>query len=273
MIIEPQPTERKCYLYRVSLKEDPSKDYVGISYNYKRRWSEHRSAARNITTSKSRCHAITRALHKYGASNFEFKLLGIYRNRAIAAEMEKICIGQFNWGYYNLTGGGEGTAELSEDTRQKKSDKLKAVMNSPGFQEKRVATVRQFYSENPDAIKNLSEKMTDIRKNPEIEARRAEAYRTTVSTEESKLKHGRAAVKRIQDHPESYARSAQFLRDRNNDPTVREQISDFMKVHQNQPSVKKRISQQSKQQWAEAKSLGFSTLRQLAEYKKTLNNP
>lgn len=131
--------DRTYYLYRIQLRQEPSKDYVGITYDYVRRWRDHKKDAR-----KGKGFLIARAIAKYGEDAFDWKLLAICRNSRIACDLEKICRHQLGMGYYNLTGGGEGAFELDPVTQEAKGKKIRDLWKQPEFREKTIKGMNAF---------------------------------------------------------------------------------------------------------------------------------
>jgi group I intron endonuclease len=116
------------------------KRYVGKSIHIEARWDEHKRL-----NSKS-CEYIHRALQKYGVENFDFSVL-----EEISQETENInqvlndresfwirsldTIADHGKGY-NLTYGGEGSANISEITKKRRSESLKKVPHTKDWNQK-----------------------------------------------------------------------------------------------------------------------------------------
>ena len=93
------------YVYQITNNIN-GKIYIGITNDYKKRWSNEK----NNPKDPKKQQVITRAIAKYGKENFTFKVL--YSNLTIeaACEKEKILIAEFNSlvpNGYNVDKGGE----------------------------------------------------------------------------------------------------------------------------------------------------------------------
>lgn len=111
-----------------------AKQYVGITSNLKARWSKHRKAAGD-------CPALHAAIKKYGHENFAFTHIADAFDLEAACKLEQLLIVDHNTKYpsgYNMTDGGEGGFNPSDETRakyslarkgKKKSDEHKAKIS------------------------------------------------------------------------------------------------------------------------------------------------
>jgi hypothetical protein len=124
-MVETITTEGPCHLYQVVHRET-GHDYVGISVEYKERWTRHKWEAFNNDCDTH----FARALRKYGVEAFEWKVLLEFKTVADAKEAEIFAIAN-GYGYYNETEGGDGVNGLSEKGRAKKSAALKGRPKSP----------------------------------------------------------------------------------------------------------------------------------------------
>lgn len=96
------------------------KQYVGLSSNIKRRWSEHKTPKNTNKTT-----LIAKAFRKYGIDSFSFEVLEICAVE-ILAEREIFWIEKLSPAY-NMNNGGEGNngRSMPDETRLKISQKLK----------------------------------------------------------------------------------------------------------------------------------------------------
>lgn len=102
----------KFYLYSIRNLVN-GKRYIGITGNITKRWYAHR-------TNKLKT-AVSKAIQKYGAENFEFKSLVIGEESYIK-ELEIKAIAAFKTkapNGYNLTDGGEGTTGYKQSLTQR----------------------------------------------------------------------------------------------------------------------------------------------------------
>lgn len=111
--------ERKCALYRVVHKES-GKDYVGISVDPQKRWKQHLWVSQKGGNKIKKFHC---ALRKYGASAFEWTIVAWCRTMEVALSLERVAR-HLGMGSYNLTMGGEGLCNPSEEVREKMRQRL-----------------------------------------------------------------------------------------------------------------------------------------------------
>lgn len=134
--------EHICGIYAI-LNKVNNKSYIGESVDIYERWTYHKWALNN------RKHVnkhLENAWYKYGENNFEFIVLTTCKPEE-RQELEIKYIALFkttnpNIGY-NLTGGGEGTAETNEELSKRKSESLKRhYKENPELAKKRFEAVR-----------------------------------------------------------------------------------------------------------------------------------
>lgn len=153
--------DRKCYLYRAFLKEDPTKDYVGITVNFKKRKRDHRRDAKNGTG-----EVFARALAKYGFTNFEWTILSICRSRRVAADLEIFCRKFLKLGSYNLTDGGEGAEGITAESRLAKSLHMKNMWKDQDQRQHLLDGMARRW-EDPEEKKYFGSVMSEVRSEPE----------------------------------------------------------------------------------------------------------
>lgn len=107
--------------------ESPSgKAYVGQTrVSIRKRWNQHVTESNN--NPNGGCHALNAAIRKYGKDSF-YKLECIECPNEELDEWESIFIDLMGTYYpngYNLTKGGQGTYTISDESRQRISDKLR----------------------------------------------------------------------------------------------------------------------------------------------------
>lgn len=268
----------KYYMYRISLKEDPAKGYVGVTNNYKRRWKEHRYNARH-----GGGYYIANALAKYGIDAFDWKVIAIFRNGKIAGEMEQIAKKFLGLGYYNLADGGEGVGRLPEESEQKRIASLRKTMADPSRREARSEAIKAFHFENPEVAEKKAEQLRALSRDPEVVARRVQTIingywsnpenrklRSQISREamnrpEARKKSSEAKKKQFQDPAERLKRSQQILAYYAIPENVQKQAA-AMKEMTNRPEVKAKVAAASKTRWGRVRQLGLRNLTELAEY-------
>ncbi len=275
-------TEEDCkyYMYRISLKEDPSKGYVGVTNDYKRRWKEHHYDARHGDG-----YYIANALAKYGIDAFDWKVIAIFRNGKIAGEMEQIAKQFLGLGHYNLTDGGEGALKPAPETLKKRGDAVRKTMEDPERREARSEALKAFHLENPEAAEKKAEHLRTISRDPEMAARRATSLKETVNKPEYKIMK-KALMKEVLSAPEVRAKMSLSQAKRYENPAQREQQSQMftdywavpenydkhcaiIKERTNRPEVKAKVAAESKARWSKVKELGLRNLKELSEYELT----
>jgi len=112
-----------------------AKQYVGITSNIKQRWAKHRKATGD-------CPALHASIKKHGIENFAFSHIANAFDHESACKIEQLLIVEHNTKYpcgYNMTDGGEGGLNPSEETRikyslmrkgKKKSEEHKAKISA-----------------------------------------------------------------------------------------------------------------------------------------------
>ncbi len=93
------------YLYTILNKKN-NNIYVGITNNPKKRWGEHRTAAKNENYTKP----LYQSIRKHGINNFTFSIVAEHDNRQIISNGEKCLIKylkKYEFILYNLNEGGD----------------------------------------------------------------------------------------------------------------------------------------------------------------------
>ena len=118
------------------------KQYVGITNNLSKRWSKHKIADGKIP-------ALHSAIKKYGKNNFIFSHIADAFDFECAKSIEIMLIAEHNtiapFGY-NLTSGGDGTFNPSEELRKKLSDSHKGKIQSEETKKKRSNSLKLRYA-------------------------------------------------------------------------------------------------------------------------------
>lgn len=110
--------KKTCGIYRIEHK-DTGKAYVGQSVDIFRRWKNHS----NFWEAKKNWSAIKHALHKHGLEKFNFTILEECSKEDLN-DKEIHWIKELNTqspAGYNMTAGGGGSLNASEETRKKMS--------------------------------------------------------------------------------------------------------------------------------------------------------
>ncbi len=269
--------ERECYLYHVTLKSDPSIDYVGIGYSYKHRWRDHKREAKKGCRRWFHC-----ALRRHGFDAFDWKVVARYRTWAIAGVMEQWARQVCGIGSLNMTDGGEGCVNPSPEVTESRRRKMTAHFSDPVNRQKHSEAIKGFYQENPEEAEAHAERCRQLT-NPENIAKRVATFKEVEGTPEARQRRSERALECL-SHPEVRAKMSETHTKRFEDPSVRQARSEMLNAYyalpgsrekqsiackemSNRPEVKAKVAASSKARWAEAKSLGFTNLKQLSEYK------
>lgn len=212
-------------LYCVHSKTS-GKSYIGITFKgIKRRWSDHVSDARRGTGA-----ALSRAIRKYGASDFVVTVLAVAENREYLCACEMRAIAVFNTkrpAGYNLTAGGDGAWELDSDARERNRQGLLAAWQRPDVRASRIAGYRAWRATN---VLEWSD-----------EGRAAISAATTKHWAENREARSRA-IKEGLNRPEVKARHLAALRRNASDPEIRKKRSENATRTQASPEYRQRMS-------------------------------
>lgn len=208
--------------------ESPSqKCYIGISSKtLEERWHVH-----NMRVREGRDHALQKAIRKYGAENFKKRVLVVANDWKYLCELEKKAIAIYNtrspFGY-NLTAGGEGVVGtvISEESRRKMSEGQK----------------RRF--QNPDQLEMLSKKSKKMWDNDDGTLR--EKLKKCMAKKSVKKKLSIAAKKQFSDPEQRKIASLNTKKFFEENPDVRENISEIIRNKCKDPEYRKMISQATK---------------------------
>ena len=119
------------------------KQYVGITNSLSKRWNKHRNA-------KGSSPALHAAIKKYGLNAFAFSHIADAFDAESAKKIEIMLIAEHNTiapHGYNLTSGGDGTLNPSDEIRQKMSDSHKGKTQSEFTKAKRSESLKKAYAD------------------------------------------------------------------------------------------------------------------------------
>lgn len=119
------------------------KQYVGITNSLAKRWNRHKNA-------KGSAPALHAAIKKYGLDAFVFSHIADAFDSEAAKNIEIMLIAEHNTiapHGYNLTSGGDGTLNPSDEVRQKLSDSHKGKVQSEATKAKRSESLKKAYAE------------------------------------------------------------------------------------------------------------------------------
>lgn len=185
------------FVYRITHLFN-QKSYIGITNNPKRRFNEHRYAARIGSM-----YPIHAAMRKHGINQFEFEILfGSRDQKYIHEEMEKHFIIQYDSKKhgYNCTDGGEGIqgytpewidkmrvagTQISKETRHKRSE---AAKQQWADKEKRKATHTALIAaaQDPERRKGNAERAKARWADPAFRAKMQAKYATPEQREKKR---------------------------------------------------------------------------------------
>src|ERR1035437_892523 len=130
------------------------KIYIGKAANIQKRWSQHKTAAKNQEPNDFAI--LHRAMNKYGFDNFIVEQLTQHEKEEDALAQEILFISQFNTQNraigYNLTEGGDGSSgyKHSEEAKIKMSEAKNGVYigkNNPFYGKSHSAETCEFLSQ------------------------------------------------------------------------------------------------------------------------------
>src|SRR5271157_1134009 len=148
------------------------KRYIGqTSYSLEKRWFLHKN--------RKGCTALSNAIDKYGADNFNMEVLFSVPTREMAGDLEIEYIKRYNTkapNGYNLTDGGEGVKAMPDEIRLKRNKKLIGNRNS-------IGAIR-----TPEYLKALSDRFKGRIFSKETKQRMSEAAKKRKASQETKDK-------------------------------------------------------------------------------------
>ena len=135
--------EQKVYRIYIVTNSANGKQYVGITNNLQRRWNNHKNADGKIP-------ALHNAIKKYGINSFVFSHIADAFDFECAKIIERLLISQHNTispNGYNLTSGGDGTFNPSDELREKLSLSHCGKIQSEETRKKRSNTLKNLYAQ------------------------------------------------------------------------------------------------------------------------------
>ena len=127
---------------------------------------------------------IQKALNKYGLQSFDTSIIDTADTKELLDEKERYWIKTLNCkapNGYNLTDGGEGLTNPSQETRDKIAAKIKSFGKNPNFTFKG--------GKHSDSTKDkIRQSLKDTMSNPEIRAKLGSGFRGKKLSEETKRK-------------------------------------------------------------------------------------
>ena len=136
-------TYGKVYRIYIVTNTVNGKQYVGITNSLAKRWNKHKNA-------KGSAPALHAAIKKYGLDAFIFSHIADAFDSEAAKKIEIMLIAEHNTiapHGYNLTSGGDGTLNPSEEVRQKLSASHAGKTQSEETKAKRSASLKKAYAE------------------------------------------------------------------------------------------------------------------------------
>ena len=276
------------------------KRYYGACVDsIQRRFNNHVSAARRGVEL-----AVLNAIRKYGAENVKVEEVARVRDVESMLHIECIMIAKHKTqdprNGYNLTGGGDGWFNLTEEQIAERSAAIRKTMASPEFRaersrigkevqnrpelkarlheskkkswaenyEERVAAIR-----DPKNRKRISDGVKATMSDPVVYARWLKAVRKSHATAEFKAKIT-AINREIATRPEYLAKMSRITTERCKDPAFVKRLAEAQHAGWNKPGVKARVLQQrrspeyrrkmseaKKRAFAKRRAVGLSTFR------------
>lgn len=231
--------DRKCYMYRVVLRTDPTRDYVGVSIHPDRRWWEHEYEANKKGSPRRFC----KALRKYGADAFDWKVIAIYRNEQIARDVERTAVLYLGMGYYNDTlwmKSGAGPIIFTPELRSKISANTKIAMARPEVKEK-VSVASKLMWQDPEIRAYLTQLAFDRWQDPEMKELMTSRQKAACQDPELRAYMREAQLKAFAK-PEVKAKMSASQSAKWERPGYRETAGEVIKEALARPEVKENMS-------------------------------
>lgn len=184
-------------LYRIDFPS--GKSYIGITM----KTAEHRFA-KGHCKKKNGPSALGAAIRKYGAESASVQTLVIADDWKYLCDLEKKAIVAFNtkspYGY-NMTEGGDGVVDPSDEIRKIKSEKHIAYFSDPAVRAAHSAIKRK-HGADPEVRKRMSIAGKKRFSDPEVRERNKEAQRIAHSSSEMREMHRANTLAYNAAHPE-----------------------------------------------------------------------
>lgn len=135
--------ESKVYRIYIVTNSINGKQYIGITNNLQKRWNSHKNANGKIP-------ALHKAIKKYGIDLFVFSHIADAFDFECAKTIERLLIFEHNTiapNGYNLTSGGDGTFNPSNELREKLSLSHQGKIQSEETRKKRSNTLKMLYAQ------------------------------------------------------------------------------------------------------------------------------
>lgn len=226
-------------IYAITNKVN-GKKYVGYTGNYDQRMKSHWSHGRRTTPSKGECAALYRAMRKYGTAAFTSEVIQSDLSAADVCAAERYWIAFLRTmvedGGYNLTAGGEGCFQPSQETRARMSAAQKGRTHSPEIRAKIAAGL-----DTPEIRAKQSAASKGKTRSPATRAKMS-AWQTgrilpsETLTKMSAVNKGKTAT------PETKAKMSASHKGRTHSPATKAKISAWQKGRKLTPEHRANIS-------------------------------
>ena len=189
------------------------KHYIGLTTtSLKQRTKEHKSCAKNDE------RVLYKALRKYNMiDTFEIIEIDTANTLEELCEKEILYIQEYNSYYmnengYNMTYGGEGVIGyvFTEEDRQRISEAQKKRFENPEEKEKQSKVLKEYYENNPEAIKINSEAQKKRFENPEAIQKQSEALKEYYKNNpEARQQMSEKMKKYYEENPEAIQKNSE----------------------------------------------------------------
>ncbi len=190
------------WIYKITNKIN-GKSYVGFTKDVKKRMRMHRYDGNKLVPK----FAVHKAIKKYGWDTFDVSVLAGTPDKRYALEfLEPMYIAQFNClgEGYNLTRGGEGTAEivrkpLTTEQKLRISTKTKEAMWRPDVRRRQLDNTPPI---TPERIEAVRQAHLGTKASAETRRKQSLAHKGKIISETQKLQIGVAQTERFKDPAE-----------------------------------------------------------------------
>ena len=217
--------------------------YVGKTNHMVDRKYRHRKAGER--GSQNDFHV---AIHKWGWESFEWSIDrdGMLEWEALDHEIELIAhLDTFLGDGYNMTPGGDGLTECSDEMKKRIGDGVRKAYSDPAVLQNMKEKVKEACND-PEYRKRLSNRLKAVCNTPEHRAKMSRVLKVAMQDEELRRKLSDSANKRWSD-PEQRRKASDAAKERMKNPELRNKISKANKKAYSDPAVLQNMKEKVKE--------------------------